>query len=703
MQRRGFLKTGLVAWATEFLKGENPASAAPESTASATVMSGTMENWGESMSIRSYLAREAQRITHKALSEYRDAATWRRLVPERRRQYMEMMGLDDLLPYDQRPPLNVTVTGVVERRKYRIEKLYYESLPRLFVTANLYIPNSLTSPAPGVLYVCGHSEKQKTHYQAHPRRFVELGFVCLLIETLEGEEMQGYHHGPYEEGWFHWYSRGYTTAGVEMLNGVRGLDLLVQRPEVDPTRLGVTGISGGGTTSWWVSAGDERVKVSSPVCGTSTLASYVYDRTIDSNCDCMWWINSYRWDLADVGALIAPRPLLIVDSNRDVHFTLASTQEVYRQLKQLYTTLGSPENLGRVEAPGPHGYCPLSRTAVFSWFVKHLQGKNVLPEEVGDLDDRAKEQESEETLRVYVNGAPPGNRVATIQDSFIELPQAPRIGNVEELQKAREFVIAGLRKKTFSAFPPVPPPLNVRVEHEFEAGMRRGTLFRFTPEEGWRLRGVLHIANSMSKPAQIVVGLRSPREKFDRQDWSGGDTDKFLRPLQRLWAIASIELRGTGESLYGEDLQWHLRRASAWTGRTLASMWVCDTLRALACVRQLPQVDGQHIALAARGEMTVVALYAALLDNRVKTVILENPPATQNAASSPEGEGTALEMLGCLRVTDLPQVAGLIYPAELVFVGECPSTYGWAQELYQRLGATERFQRVSHLADWRPG
>ena len=113
-------------------------------------------------------------------------------------------------------------------------------------------------------------------------------------------------------------------------------------------------------------------------------------------------------------------------------------------------------------------------------------------------------------------------------------------------------------------------------------------------------------------------------------------------------------------------------------------------------------MDGQRIALAARGEMTVVALYAALLDGRVETVFLENPPATQNAASQPEGEGAALEMLGCLRITDLPQVAGLLYPAELVFSGECPSAYDSTQELYQRLGAAGQFRRVSRLADWRP-
>jgi fermentation-respiration switch protein FrsA (DUF1100 family) len=158
----------------------------------------------------------------------------------------------------------------------------------------------------------------------------------------------------------------------------------------------------------------------------------------------------------------------------------------------------------------------------------------------------------------------------------------------------------------------------------------------------------------------------------------------------------------TGESVWGETLQWHLRLGAPWTGRTLASMWVYDTLRALACVRELPQVDGQRIALAARGQITVVALYAALLDGHVNTLFLEAPPATQNASSQPDGRGDAVEMLGCLRVTDLPQVAGLLYPTELVFIGDCPLTYDWAHDLYQKLGAAERFQRVSKLADCRP-
>lgn len=643
------------------------------------------------MTIRDYLSREAQRITDRALSDFTDAAAWRRLMPEKRRQYLEMMGFDDFPPYERRPPLNVKVTGVVERPKYRIEKLYYESLPKLYVTANLYVPKG-DGKFPGVIYVCGHSDTQKVHYQAHPRRFAELGFVCLIVETIQLGEVRGYHHGCYREGWFHWYSRGYSPAGIEMLNGIRGLDLLVQREEVDAHHLGVTGISGGGAASWWIAAGDERIKVAAPVCGTATLASHIYDRTIDGHCDCMWWINTYRWDLADVGALIAPRPLMIASADRDGIFTIASIREVHRQLKGLYEKLGAADHLRLVETPGEHSYHERSRTAIFSWFIKHLQGKEVPPEQVGDIDPSPNKQESAETLRVFVNGPLPEDRTLTIHEDFFTPPPPPPIADKAQLEATRRQVVTLLKQKTFGAFPTTPPPLDAKVEFEFASGNATGCRFAFTAEEGWRLHGRLTIANDVKRPAPVVVTLRMPGEERNA-------SEGFVGRVRAPWAKVVVEPRGTGETAWGEELQWHLRRAAAWTGRTLASLRVWDTLRALAAVRTLPQVDGKQLSLAARGEMAAVALYAALLDGQVRTLFLESPPATQNAPSQRDGKGAAIEMLNCLRITDLPQVAGLLYPTELVFVGECPTTYEWAEELYRKLGG--KFRRVNDLTAWR--
>jgi cephalosporin-C deacetylase-like acetyl esterase len=646
------------------------------------------------------LWREAQKITARALADYKDAATWKRLVPERRQQFLEMMGLDGVLRGGPRLPLNVKVTGVVDRPLYRIEKLYYESLPKLYVTANLYVPKQLESRAPGVLYVCGHAVKQKVHYQAHPCRLAELGFVCLLVETVQRGEGHGYHHGPYYEGWFHWYSRGYTPAGIELLNAIRALDLLEERSDVDRGRLGVTGISGGGVTTWWLAAADERIKVAAPVCGTSTLASYIADLTVDGNCDCIWWNNTYRWDLADVGALIAPRPLLIAYTLHDEVFAGSSVRQVYDQLGRLYGLLGATDKLRLVGTPGGHGYQPRSRTEIFSWFLAHLQGKNVHPEKVGDVDESPQRQESEETLRVFVSGSPVGNRTPTIHDELLTPAAPPRIPDVATLERTRQQVITALRAKTFGAFPSSPPPLEPVVEFEFMGDNGDHSYrFAFRPEDGWRLRGLLTVPAGAHPPLPAVVALRTPGEK---RDGTGGAAEESLARLRVPWAKVVLEPRGTGETAWGEELQWHIRRAAAWTGRTLASMRVYDTLRALEAIRSFPQVNPGQVALAARGEMAAVALYAALLDGRVRALILESPPATQNAPSQRDGRGPAIEMLNCLQITDLAQVAGLLYPTELAFVGDFPVNYRWAEDLYKKLGAPTRFQRLTDLSTWHP-
>jgi cephalosporin-C deacetylase-like acetyl esterase len=685
MNRRDFLKAGAASLSigmTETTMADAETATSPDHPRPEPT----------SLSIRDYLSREARHITDNSLRDFRDAATWRRLLPGKRRQLIEMMGLQDLPVMGKRDPVPVNVTGTVDRPAYRIEKLSYESLPGLFVTANLYVPKNTNGRAPGVLYVCGHAGDQKVHYQAHPRRLAELGFVCLIAETVQLGEVQGYHHGPYREGWFHWYSRGYTPAGIELWNGIRGLDLLAQRSDVDATNLGVTGISGGGATSWWIAAADERVKVSAPVCGTATLESHIQDRTIDGHCDCMWWNNLFRWDLADVGALIAPRPLMIASADRDGIFTIASIRKVHEQLKGQYGKLGASDNLRLIETPGPHSYHERSRTAIFSFFLKHLQGKDVPPDHVGDADESPASKESVETLKVYVNGFPAGNKTSTIHDDLYQPPQPPTIDDERDLKKARQRIVQELREKTFGHFPAPPAPLDLRIEYEFAAAKAEGCRFAFTPEEGWRLHGQLTPMQAGKHPA--VVALRMPGEERNAAEQLAGR-------IRAPWARVVVETRGTGDTAWGEELQWHVRRAAAWTGRTIASMRVLDTLRALEAVRQLPQVDPEQVCLAARGEMAVVALYTALLDGKVKALFLEDPPLTQNAASRKDGRGEAIEMLHCLRISDLDQVAGLLYPTEIVLTGAAPEGYAWTEEQYKKLGLPGRFTRVKSLADWK--
>jgi dienelactone hydrolase len=644
------------------------------------------------MDLRTYLCRTARRLSDRTLADFADPAAHARLLPEKRRQFLDMMGLQTLAPLEERTPPKVTVTGVLEREGYRIEKLHYEALPGFGLTANLYVPEGLTEPAPGVLYVCGHAADQKVHYQGHPRRFAQLGFVCLIVETVQLGEVAGYHHGCYREGWWHWYSRGYTSAGIELLGGIRGLDLLQARPEVDGGRLGVTGISGGGASSWWVAAGDERVKVSAPCCGTATLASHVIDKTIDGHCDCMWWINSRQWDLPDVGALIAPRPLLIASADRDGIFTIESIREVYERLAKLYGMLGVAENVKLIETPGPHSYHERSRTGIFAWFANHLQGRDIPPEAIGDIEGDPEGPETVEALRVYVAGPPADNRLPRIQDELIPLAGPPPIDSRDEVEPTRKALVAALREHTFGGFPQEPCPLDPRVEFRFVDNGTRGYRFTYASEEDWRLAGRLLVRKEQDEAGPCAVILRSPREARNAAEGLAGR-------LGRWPAKAIIEPRGTGDTSYGDEQQWHLRRAAAWCGTTLASMRVYDVLRGLEAIRALPEASADELTLVAQGEMCAVALYAALLDGGVGGLCLIDPPATQDAPSEPDGAGPAIEMLNCLRYTDLPYVAGLLWPAKLSIIGECPETYQWARELYARLGTPGSFEATASLGE----
>jgi dienelactone hydrolase len=649
--------------------------------------------------IRHYLNRVAEEVTQDSLAEIQTLDQWRQARPARQAQYLEMMGLVDVPLTGPRPPLNVKVVGTLQQSGYRIEKLRYESLGQLYVPANLYIPDGITTPVPAILYVCGHARTQKVRYQAHARRFAELGFVCLIIETIQWGEVRGDHWGCYARGWFHWYSRGYTPAGVELWNALRGLDLLCARPEVDAGRLGVTGISGGGTQTWYIAAADPRIKAAATVCGTTTIQSHVFQRTIDGHCDCMMPINTYRWDFHDLGALIAPRPLLIASANRDGLNAIEAVRDVYHRTQAIYELYDSADHLSLVETPGGHSYHPISRKRIFSFFLKHLMGQAVPAADIEDIDESEAAMLTEAQLQVYPEGPPADDRTTTIQDSFIVPASPPDLADLPDepaLARHRAEVSDFLRVKTFGAFPADPVPLDIRQEFRARDGAPWGrTTYSFVTERGFRLKVELRWRHPPEEAQPLMLVLRNP----DEDRWA---SEGFMSGLADTWNIATLECRGIGETGWSANLQWHIRRAAAWTGRTVASMRVYDVLRCLEVVRSLRGVAGDHVALAARGEMAAVAAYAGFLDPQVWGVVLKDPPATQNAPSEPDGRGPALEMLNCLRVTDLPQITGLLFPRPVAVLGTVPESYHWARDLYRSLGSGDRFQQPGRLADWNP-
>ncbi len=643
--------------------------------------------------ILNYLRQQASEVTHHSLDGIETLEDWKSVRDQRYADYLEMMSLTDVPFAEDRPPLNVKKVGTIQQDGYKIIKLYYESLPNLYVPADLYIPDNIDKPVAGVLYVCGHSRTQKVRYQPFPRKFAQLGFVCLIIETIQWGEVRGHHWGCYSEGRFNWYSRGYTPGGVELWNGIRGLDLLCSLDEVDASRLGVTGISGGGAYSWYVAAADPRIKVSAPVCGTSTVESHIHQRTIDGHCDCMMPINTYQRDVHDIGALIAPRPLMIASADRDGLNSIEAVRQSHEYIKKIYKLYDAEDNLKLVETPGGHSYHETSRTKIFSFFIKHLMDKDIPPEEVGDIDSSDEANLSEEKLKVYVDGPPEDDRTTTIHYSFQEMAEAPQLDTKSELLEHKSKDIHFLKEKTFGAFPEKPADLDMRLEFRSHQGSGGKRVYSFVSEDGYRLNLDWRWSDQADETKPLVLVLRNPGE----ERWA---SEGFSNGLPSGWNRAFFEVRGVGETSWGKDLQWHVRRAAAWTGRTVASMRVYDVLRCLKAIRELGLAEPDDIAIAARDEMTVVALYAALMDGKVHSLLLRDVPPTQDAEGAEDGRDAAIEMLNCLRITDVSQVAGLVWPTKVHFIGEPHKNFQWAIKTIGQIGDEDDIGILNSMREW---
>ena len=248
--------------------------------------------------IQNYLRQETDKISARFADDIVSLADWQAKRPEYVEQYYYMLGLS---PRPEKTPLEPTVTGRLQEDGYTVDLLHYQSRPHLYVTGNLYRPAHVEAGAklPAILYVCGHSHRgrdgNKVAYMSHGIWLARHGYICMIVDSLELGEIASFHHGTYNLDRWWWQSRGYTPAGVEAWNGVRGIDYLCSRPDVDPQRIGVTGISGGGAATYWVAAADPRVQAAVPVSGMADLESYVSNRVINRHCDCMFLYNTFQW------------------------------------------------------------------------------------------------------------------------------------------------------------------------------------------------------------------------------------------------------------------------------------------------------------------------------------------------------------------------------------------------------------------------
>jgi len=642
------------------------------------------------------LAVAAKAISAHCLEGIRTIEEWNTQRPALKRQICYMLGIE---PLHERTPLCATVTGTMEREGYRIEKLVYQSKPSLFVTGNFYLPTGAGGGLPCVVYLCGHMPHPsgaKTQCQDRYLWYPRHGFACLVLDPLEFGEVPGIHHGASDLNMWHWLSLGYTPAGVEVWNAMRALDWLGTRPEVDPQRIGVTGISGGGVMTWFLAALDDRVRVAIPSCSTYTIGTQVAGRLVPRQCDCTFYPNVFRQDFPVVAALIAPRPLLITSGRRDGIFPPAGYQEVFRRAKKIYdlhekSGTGSTrirevdDNCGHTDSPRLLGE---SRR----WMQRWLSDPQYATSDRETAGPSA--CEPPENLKC-LTAIPRDAANFYIHDRFVRTARGEVPDTAADWESRRSAILSELKERVFGWFPREPIPFRARTLRN--RGAYVSAFAAFAEREIHTERNVpVRLLEFKPKPplkssALLVIVKRA------RDSVYFPDIDELL-PLFDDTSVLVLNPRFTDHPLTPPEFA-EVERTAALAGRTTASMQIWDTVRMVRWALAEGQFAESPVCVYGRGEAGIVALYAALMEERIVHVILRDPPSSH-------WQGPAL--LSILRHTDIPEITGCLAPRTLTFLTSPPEAFGLTRDLYRRCGAENRIACATSLAaavraiPWRP-
>jgi hypothetical protein len=510
----------------------------------------------------------------------------------------------------ERTPLNPQVTGVVFRDGYRVEKVIYESQTHHYVTAALFLPDSQKHkpPYPGVLVPCGHSRNAKAYesYQTMGALLALNGMAALVFDPIDqGERSQMPSQLPEL-----WGTRAHSIVGVgsillgrntarfEIWDGMRGIDYLQSRPEIDPNRIGCTGNSGGGTQTAYLMALDDRILAAAPSCYITSferLLSTIGPQDAEQN---IYGQLDFGMDHAAYLMMRAPKPTLICAATKDF-FDIEGTWATFRYAKRLYSRMGFAERVDLIENDAPHNYNELQRQSVVRWMARWLLNK----------DEPITEPKIELLGEKEIQCTPQGQvmlleaaRSTYDLNRDFERELAERRRNLwknrdQLLHEVREM--AGIRKLAG-----LPEP-SVRQLGVIQRDGYRIEKMILEPEEDIYLPVLLFVPE-LKSPEHSVLYLHENGKAADASP--GGPIEKLVQAGK---VVLAVDLAGTGETQtkQGRDVY-----TAYLLGRSYVSMRAEDVL---VCARFLQNRRKDPLDLVAIGNVCVPALHAAALESEI--------------------------------------------------------------------------------------
>lgn len=571
-------------------------------------------------------------------------------------------------PAPPRTSLAPRVRGRLARDGYVVEKVVFESRPGFPVTANLYLPRT-REKRPAVVGSCGHADAGKAgeSYQSFAQGLARLGFVVLIYDPLgQGERLQ--YPGGGGRSRVGIGVREHLLAGNQQFlvgefvgawrawDGIRALDYLLGRPEVDPRHLGITGNSGGGTLATWLGALDDRWTMAAPACFVTTFRRNAENELPADTEQCPPGALAAGLDHADFIAAMAPKPVILLGKEGDF-FDARGTEEAFARLRHLYELLGAPDRIQLHVSPGYHGFSQENREAMYRWFRRWTGGGEVAGEppltleppealwcapggQVEALGARSVFHFTRETAQALARRRPPLEGPA-LADAIREVLRLPPRSAPPEYR-----ILRPLRGRRH------PRPHTAVYAVETEPGVQ-AVLYRLSD-------GPL-----LSRPP------RGPRRAILYVAHRSSDAELRDEPLVRALldaepeaAFYALDVRGLGESEpdtcgqgsfldpYGSDYFYAIH------GIMLDRPYVGQrTHDVLAALDLLAAVGHEEVHLAGRGWGALPATFGALLHPAVTDVTLKNALVSYTAVATTELYRWPLAALapGVLRRFDLPQ------------------------------------------------
>ena len=600
----------------------------------------------------------------KLTGSLKTADDWRKRLSEARSALNAVVG-----PFPGRTPLNPRILGTVRKDGYTIEKIVFESMPGLYVTSCLFVPSQRSARSPAILFLSGHTQEafRNPRYQQLILNFVAKGFIVLAIDPVgQGERMQYYDPGTKkslvggptsEHSYFgkQCFLAGASAARYFTWDGIRAIDYLVSRPEVDSGRIGVTGLSGGGTQTAYIAAMDDRVAAAAPSCYITSLRRLLesigpQDAEQNFNSGLLHMI-----DHADLLEARAPRATLLVATTRDF-FSIQGARETFSEVKASFEALGSGEKLGMVEDDFEHGYTRKTREAIYGFFQRSLENPGsptevqagILPSEDVTVTQTGQVSDSLGGQSVFsINRAEADRLIARLEVSRTRL--ADHIVRV----KQESLRLSGFRPPGGSSevvFRGRYPRSGYHVEMYALRGQGQSLLplLFMVPERTARRTAVLCL-HPQGKSAIAAAG---------------GEVEQIVK---QGYAVLAPDLSGMGELGRATD---SIAFLGVQTGRTVVGIRAEEIVRCVRFLKDRQNSAGAGICTLAFGEMSIPLLHAAVTDEAVKKIALIEPLVSfQSVVTSRFYSLDPASLIGnVLTAYDLPDLAACMAPRNLLMI-----------------------------------